>query len=176
MYCKCTSHLGFGLVALLNGIHHLEPVDLSAHNGPKDVMVRPLSSAEAGRVEQMKLQGIRADVQVEGAAVNATPVVEDISLLLEKQRQARVITVQFGLSHSGEECTYEQARQMPAAWVEALARVVQRISGIQDQEDTFRDGAGMGRVGQNGGHEDAPDVPGRDTAREDAGGDHTAPA
>ena len=158
------------LEALLNGIHHLEPVDLSAHNSPKDVMVRPLSSAEAGRVEQMKLQGIRADVQVEGVAVNPTPVVEDISLLLEKQHQSRVMTVQFGLSHRGEECTYEQARQMPAAWV------VQRISGIQDQEDTFRDGAGMGRVGQNGGHEDAPDVPGRDTAREDAGGDHTAPA
>ena len=133
-------------------------------------MVRPLSSAEAGRVEQMKLQGIRADVQVEGVAVNPTPVVEDISLLLEKQHQSRVMTVQFGLSHRGEECTYEQARQMPAAWV------VQRISGIQDQEDTFRDGAGMGRGGQNGGHEDAPDVPGRDTAREDAGGDHTAPA
>ena len=139
-------------------------------------MVRPLSSAEAGRVEQMKLQGIRADVQVEGVAVNPTPVVEDISLLLEKQHQSRVMTVQFGLSHGGEECTYEQAGQMPAARVEALARVVQRISGIQVQEDTFRDGAGMGRVGQNGGHEDAPDVPSRDSAREDAGGPDTAPA
>ena len=164
------------LEALLNGIHHLEPVDLSAHNGPKDVMVRPLSSAEAGRVEQMKLQGIRADVTVDGMSVNAAPVVDDISVLLEKQHQARITTVQFGLSHSGEDWTYEQAGQMPAAWVEALARVVQRISGIQDQEDTFRDGAGMGRVGQNGGHEDAPDVPSRDTACSNSGGDDTAPA
>ena len=139
-------------------------------------MVRPLSSAEAGRVERMKLQGIRADVTVDGMSVNAAPVVDDISVLLEKQHQARITTVQFGLSHSGEDWTYEQAGQMPAAWVEALARVVQRISGIQDQEDTFRGNAGMGRVGQNGGHEDAPDVPGRDTSREDAGGPDATPA
>ena len=110
------------LEALKNGIRHLEPVDLSASHGPSEIWVRPLSSREAGLVERMKIQGFRTDVKVDGASVNAAPVVDDVSLLMEKQHQARITTVQFGLSHSGETCSYEQAAELPAPWVEALAQ------------------------------------------------------
>ncbi len=35
------------LEALLNGVKHLEPVDLSRMRGPARVLVRPLGGAEA---------------------------------------------------------------------------------------------------------------------------------
>ena len=158
------------LEALLNGVKHLEPVDLSASHGPSEIWVRPLSSHEAGLVERMKIQGIRTDVKVDGASVNAAPVVEDVSLLMEKQHQARITTVQFGLSHSGETCTYEQAAELPAPWVEALAQVIQRISGMRDPEESFRDPQGVDGGGADAGDGDVGPIPGGDSPGGDPGG------
>ena len=158
------------LEALKNGIRHLEPVDLSASHGPSEIWVRPLSSHEAGLVERMKIQGIRTDVKVDGISVNAAPVVEDVSLLMEKQHQARITTVQFGLSHSGETCSYEQAAELPASWVEALAQVIQRISGMRDPEESFRGPQGVDGAGPDAGDGDAGPVPDRGSPGGDPGG------
>ena len=158
------------LEALLNGVKHLEPVDLSASHGPSEIWVRPLSSHEAGLVERMKIQGIRTDVKVDGASVNAAPVVDDVSLLMEKQHQARITTVQFGLSHSGETCTYEQASELPAPWVEGMALVIQRISGMRDPEESFRGPQGVDGAGADAGDGDVGPIPDRDSSGGDAGG------
>ena len=73
------------LEALLNGVKHLEPVDLSRMGGPACVLVRPLGGAEAAQVEGMMFWGMSAEVSLDRAAV---PAVTDFSRFLEGQKLA----------------------------------------------------------------------------------------
>ncbi len=152
------------LEALLNGVNHLEPVDLSPWGGPAEVLVRPLSSPEAGRVDAIRLGKLRSQVHLEGAQAQANPIIEDMGAFLEKQREARAYAVACGLSHSGDICTLEQVSQMPAPWIEALATTILRISGVEYQEESFRDLPGAQADGGDMGDGDAPTKPERDTA------------
>lgn len=161
------------LEALLNGIHHLEPVDLSPWNGPSEVLVRPLSGPEASQMEWMTLKGMGAVADMQGPSFNARPTIDDLGALLENQRLARVKTVEFGLSHSGETCTPEQAGQLPSPWIDALAEVIYRVSGMRNPDedlDSFRGPAGAAGIGEDGRGVDAAAVPGGDSAGADPEG------
>ena len=149
------------LEALLHGISHLEPVDLLDWSGP-EVKVRPLSASEAAQVERDMVRGMVAEAGViAGNAANARPVITDLGLLMAGQKQASIKAVAFGLTHSGETCTEEQAARLPAPWADALSRTVFRISGMDlgDSLDFFRDAPGMDGAGENGGRGDAAPVP-----------------
>lgn len=138
------------LDALLRGLEHLEPVNLSTWGGPAEVLVRPLSGWEAAGVQRTMSRGMSAEVNMDGLYLAISrPAVHDFSEFVEAQDLARVQAVEYGLSHSGETCTPEQAAQIPAPWVNALAAVVLRVSGFQDREDSFlrppeTEGAGAG--------------------------------
>ncbi len=79
----------------------------------------------------MMFWGMSAEVIPDGAAATA---VTDFSRFLAGQKLAWVKAVELGLST----CAPEQAEELPAPWVEALARAIFRISGIQSQGDSFR--------------------------------------
>lgn len=66
------------LEAMLHGMNHLETVDLSAHNGPEEVRVRPLSSAEASKVESAMVKGLGAEATI-SAGLWSTPVPSSIT-------------------------------------------------------------------------------------------------
>ena len=138
------------LQALLNGIKHLEVVDLSPLGGPTEVMVRPLSSPEAGQVEAIRMATLKSQVEMTGASAQAHPIIEDMGAFLAKQREAKTYAVSCGLSHSDETCTVKDAGLLPSTWIDALAEVVYRISGLESTDDSFRVDAGMDGVGENG--------------------------
>ena len=162
---------------LQHGTKHREPVDLSELNGPEDVMVRPLSAAEASEVEREMMTGMKASTTVDGPRVNATPMIDDLGVLMDAQKTAKVKAVAYALSHSGETCQLEQARQLPSTWIDALARVVFRISGISSgDEDSFRVGLGVDGSGEEDGSGDVGAVAGGDPSGADAGGPDQAPA
>ena len=156
------------LEALLNGINHLEPVDLSQWGGPAEVLVRPLSGWEAAGVERALLGGIKAEVI--GNMANAQPSIENLGEFLESQKLANVQAVQYGLSHSGDVCTPEQAAQLPATWVDALYQVVHRISGLESREDSFRGVPGAPADGGDVGYGDASSEPERGTSSSEPAG------
>ena len=149
------------LEALLNGINHLEPVDLSPWGGPDRVWLRPLSGPEAGRVDAIRLAALKSQVSLEGQSAQAHPIIEDMGAFLEKQREGRIFAVSCALSHSGETCALDQAGRLPATWTEALADVVFRISGLESADDSFRGAPGMDGVGADGGIGDVAAVSGR---------------
>ena len=146
------------LEALLNGARHLEPVALTRFGGPAALSVRPLSAAEATRIEVLMVTGLGAELEVaNGQMVNSKPFINDLALLIESQKRAKVVAVAFALSHSGETCSEEQADGLPSQWLDELARTVFRISGINGgSEETFRVTSGMDGVGENGRGADAP--------------------
>ena len=152
------------LQALLNGTNHLEAVDLSGWGGPAEVLVRPLSGWEAASVERTMLRGMSAEVKADEPVTSARPLVTDLGELMESQKLARVQTVEYGLSHSGETCTPEQAAQLPSTWVDALYQAICRISGMESAEDSFRGSSGVDGTGEDGGDGDAAAEPERDTA------------
>ena len=131
------------LEALLNGIKHLETVDLSPLGGPSQVSVRPLSSPEAGQVDAIRMATLKSQVEMTGQTAQAHPIIENMGEFLAKQWQARVYAVACGLSHSEENCSVDQASTFPSKWVDALADVVFRISGLEATDDSFREDEGM---------------------------------
>ena len=162
---------------LLHGTKHLEPVDLSAWNGPDTVLVRPLNDAEATQVEREMMAGMRASTTVDGPRVNAAPQIDDLGAVMEGQKVARAKAVAYALSHSGEVCELEEVRSLPTTWVEALARVVYRISGISTgDEDSFRVELGVDGTGAVDGQDDAGVGPSGDTSGTEPAGADQAPA
>lgn len=164
------------LEALLSGIRHLEPVDLSPWGGPIEVLVRPLSGWEAAGVERTMLRGMSAEVNRDEAVATARPLVRDLGELMESQKLAKVQAVEYGLSHSGDVCTPEQAAQLPATWVDALYQVVHRISGMESRKDSFRGVPGAQADGGDMGYGDAAVEPERDTTSPQPAGVDTSSA
>lgn len=136
------------LDALLNGTQYLEPVGLSDLNGPEEVLVRPLSDAEAGQVDRIRLKGLKGNYDEDSGKI--TSEVEDVGTFIEQQHRSRIQTVAFGLSHSGDTCSYDQAAKLPTTWARRLADAIGRISGMA-REETFRSGddqeSGNGNAG-----------------------------
>ena len=158
--------------ALLNGKHHLEPVDLSSMGGPDEVLVRPLTGAESGRVSGIQHSGLKAPV--DPVTYKAVASLDDLGSYMEQQAKARIQAVAFGLSHSGMELTVEEVGGMPDGYVRALNQVIVRISGMRESiltedippgggvEDapTFRPEGQPDGVGEGPGDRDAGPFPG----------------
>ena len=161
---------------LLHGTKHRQAVDLSQWDGPLEVLVRPLNASEASEVELEMMTGMKASATVNGASVNAAPVIDDLGTLMEAQRMAKVKAVAYALSHSGENCDLEQAKGLPSTWIDELARVVYRISGLQSgDDDSFRVSVGVDGTGQVNGGDDAGLGPSGNTPGAEPAGANQAP-
>lgn len=151
--------------ALLNGKNYLEEVDLSEIGGGV-VMVRPITEPEAGKVQAIQQRGLSAPIDL--ATNTATATLDDLGVYMEQLSEARVQAVAFGLSHSDETWTAEEAGQLPAPQIRKLYDAICRISGIRiptPVEDTAEatrksgDGLDSDAVGPGeGAGDDAPAV------------------
>ena len=115
--------------ALLQGKNHLESVDLSGVGGNESVMVRPITEVEAGIVQSIQQKGLSAPIDL--ATNTATATLNDLGEYMQQLSAARVQGVAFGLSHSEETWTVEEAGQLPANQTRVLYNAICRISGIR---------------------------------------------
>jgi hypothetical protein len=136
--------------ALLEGTRYLEAVRLKKPNGEAlEVQVRPLSSREAAEVEALSKQG-KMQVNV------------DVGRFQNQQWKADVRAVAYGLSHGEEKWSDDEVAGLLPTWVNQLASVVRRISGVERPSvASFRVvGDGAAEAGGGGGDGDAGAEPG----------------
>ena len=152
--------------ALLEGTQYLEAVHLKRPDGETvEAQVRPLSSREAAEVEALSKQGLQGPVNEQGKMqVNV-----DVGKFQNQQWKADVRAVAHGLSHGEEKWTDDEVAGLLPTWVNQLASVVRRISGVERPSvASFRVvGDGAGEVNGGGRDGDAGAEPGGDSASPD---------
>lgn len=157
--------------ALLNGAKHLEPVNLSLVGGPGEVFVRPITELEAGKISAIQQQGLSSIINIDDP--KPTAEIQDLGQYMENMAKARVQTVAFGLTHSNEQWTVEDAGTLPKPQIQALYAVIQRLSGLRtpviegetSEEASFPVENGDSErpgIGSDDRDDDAPVGPGRD--------------
>lgn len=147
--------------AVLLGVKYREPVTLThpATGETFEVMVRPLSDAEAQTVKAIQSSGLNFDSTAKDMADGAMRMKGDLSKLQEQQAKGNRQAVAFGLCMDETWSADEVGKMWPSQWVTEVATVIKRISGMSEEPAAvrqFREVAARAATDSTGGSGDSP--------------------
>lgn len=125
---------------ILEGIKKVETVCIEALQG--EVKIRPLSAVEWGEIEEIEAKALGSFETQEKAMRGQrkkSSVESKARINIEQQtkasNEAKYKAVSLALSVDGEEWTIEEVQCMPIAALKEIFENVQRISGVDLEED-----------------------------------------
>lgn len=138
--------------AIIMGTKHRSPVTLKSPNGTEEytVYVRPLSSGEAEIIHALNAAGMKmkgnprsSGLVIPGGAGPASKQMDmtveaDVEEMTRNQLKAKQKAVSVALCMEESWSEKEIAQHWPAAWVDEVAKVVYRISGIETDKSEVR--------------------------------------